>query len=196
MGEDDKDDGVDGYVNSAPVDPRAFEKYRINPDVFSGMFGAGDELGNGAEYVEYETKGAVDRMFFQSGCSYLLGIGAGGAWGVVDGWRTSPSPKLRIRLNSVLNKSGHYGSRLGNALGALACMFSLFEAGTEYVRIEDRLPFAREDVFNPVVAAALTGVLYKSTQGPKTMALAGLLSGAAAGAVTGARIVMGPKRYF
>ena len=100
-----------------------------------------------------------------------MGIFLGGSFGFVEGFRTSPSPKFNIRLNSVLNKCGRRGSRLGNALGSLASVYSFLEYGCEYFHVQDMA--GGGEWVNPVVCATGAGLLYKSSQGPKTMLLAG-----------------------
>ncbi|GBG25151.1 Mitochondrial import inner membrane translocase subunit Tim23 [Hondaea fermentalgiana] len=165
----------------------------VNPSTLSPMFGAGAQggVGTGAykpEYLHYEPKAWHERMCYNSGIAYLGGIGVGGAYGVVNGLMTAPSSKFKIRVNSILNKSGRYGSRFGNALGAVAMMYSCIEAATETMHIEDYV--GGDEIVNPVLAATLTGLLYKCTQGPKTMALAGIIGGTAVAGLTTARSFM------
>lgn len=94
------------------------------------------------------------------------GIAAGGAYGAVAGWRKAPSPRFKIRLNTVLNSSGRNGARLGNALGCLAVMYSMIEAGMDYVEVERFV--GSSDLATQVGAATLTGMLYKSTGAPRS----------------------------
>lgn len=185
-------DGYSGYSASAP-NPYG-DIGAINPSTLAPMFGApagsmGGMQASEPEYLHYEPKSWVERMFYNSGSAYLLGIGSGGVYGVLNGLQTSPSPKFKIRINTILNKSGRYGSRFGNALGAVAMMYSCFEASADKMHIEDYVP-AGDGIANPVLAAAMTGLLYKSTQGPKTMALAGLIGASAVAGIAGARVAM------
>jgi len=152
----------------------------INPQAVAPMFGSIETSKPRfqPEYLEYNTKGIVDRMFFNAGAAYLLGIGSGGAFGVLNGLQTAPNRRFRIVVNSVLNKSGRYGSRFGNAIGAVAMIYSLAEYAVDQTPVEYYV--GSDEIVPPVIAATLTGLLYKSSQGPKTMALAGVLGGAAA----------------
>jgi import inner membrane translocase subunit TIM23 len=134
------------------------------------------------DYLEYDAKGRSwgERMFFNTGVAYMGGIALGGFYGVFQGLKNSPSNKMKIRMNSVLNQTGNYGSRFGNAMGSVALMYSSFESCADQWEIEQYI--GGNDMFNPVLASAATGILYKSTKGPKTMALAGMLGAVAMGA--------------
>mmetsp|Transcript_18132 Transcript_18132/g.29424 ORF Transcript_18132/g.29424 Transcript_18132/m.29424 type:complete len:214 (+) Transcript_18132:187-828(+) len=179
----------DGYSYDAP-NPYA-NIGAIDPSTFAPMLGVQDARGLAdaqiqPEYLYYEPKGWSERMFFNTGSAYLIGITTGGAYGVLNGLQTSPSNKFKIRINSILNKSGRFGSRFGNALGAIAMIYSCFEASADSFQFEQYL--GGDDFVNPVIAATLTGLLYKSTQGPKTMALAGVMGGSAVAAFSAIRL--------
>jgi len=49
----------------------------------------------------------------------LLGLSVGGAYGFYEGLRSSPSPALKIRLNTVLNSMTRRGPFIGNSAGVL-----------------------------------------------------------------------------
>jgi len=163
---------IDGYV-SRPYDLNQIMGVGggLKPAVVGPMFGV--PSAQGPEYLEYNIMGRTwaERMLYNTGTLYLLGIVAGGSFGFVEGFRTAPSTKFNIRLNSILNKCGKRGSRLGNALGSVAFLYSLVEGAGELARVEKRV--GGVEWVNPVLAAAVTGLVYKSTQGPKTMAVAG-----------------------
>ena len=78
------------------------------------------------DYLDYDIKGrgTVERMFLYSGSSYLTGILTGGVWGGRVGWKTAPSPRFWLRLNSVMNGAGKLGSKWGNNTGVFALMYS------------------------------------------------------------------------
>jgi hypothetical protein len=143
----------------------------VNPSLFSQQ---NDK--KGPEYLSYRPRPAMERMVYNTGISYLAGTGIGGMYGVFHGAKNSPSPRLRIRINTILNGMTTYGSRTGNAVGVLAIMYSCFEAASDYVEV-DRL--VGNDAASPFLAALGTGMLYKVTSGPKTMVLAGGLGAAA-----------------
>lgn len=87
------------------------------------------------DYLDYDPKGRgiIVTMFANAGVSYLMGIGAGGFYGVRQGVAATPSNRFRVKLNSILNHSGRYGSRAGNALGVFAVMYSLYEGLADHV---------------------------------------------------------------
>lgn len=47
------------------------------------------------------------------------GIFAGGFYGARVGYKTSPSPRFWIRVNSVMNGAGKLGSKFGNNAGVI-----------------------------------------------------------------------------
>jgi import inner membrane translocase subunit TIM23 len=166
----------DGYV-SKPIDFSqipGLSSQPVNPALVAPIFGVPTQL-PGPEYLEYNITGRTwaERMFYNTGTMYLIGIVLGGSFGFVEGFRTAPSTKFNIRLNSILNRSGRRGSRLGNALGSVSFLYSLIEGASEYSRVDRYIPRGYGEYVTPIVTATLTGVIYKSTQGPKTMAVAG-----------------------
>ncbi len=62
--------------------------------------------------------------------------------------------------------------RLGNGLGTLAFFYTTTEYGlTTYTEVDQWL--GGQQWVNPVIAAGVSGMLFRCTSGPKTMALAG-----------------------
>jgi hypothetical protein len=51
--------------------------------------------------------------------SWNKGIFAGGFYGARVGYKTSPSPRFWIRVNSVMNGAGKLGSKFGNNAGVI-----------------------------------------------------------------------------
>jgi len=139
-----------------------------------------------ADYLDYNIKGRSygERLMFNTGSAYLGGIVGGGIYGFFEGLRTSPSPKFKIRLNTVLNACGKRGSRAGNALGSLAMIYSSFEALEDQLDMDQYVGGYYQLI--PVTAAAMTGIFYKSTAGPRAMALAGVLGAGSMAAATAA----------
>ena len=66
-------------------------------------------------------------------------------------------------------------------------IYSLLETSLDTFEVEKYV--GGYDVVNPVLSSVATGLLYKSTQGPKTMALAGMIGGAICLFATGGRKV-------
>jgi len=90
------------------------------------------------DYLDYDPKGRgiMITMFANAGMSYLMGIGAGGAYGFRQGLTATPSKRFRVQLNSVLNHCGRYGSKAGNTLGVFAVLYSLYEGLADNVSSE------------------------------------------------------------
>jgi import inner membrane translocase subunit TIM23 len=90
---------------------------------------------NTPDYLDYDTKGRgiIVTMFANAGMSYVLGTTFGGVYGVRQGLVATPSNRFRVKLNSVLNHSGRYGSRAGNTLGVFAVLYSLYEGLADHV---------------------------------------------------------------
>jgi len=197
--DNDGQQGGDGAAaeNVAPSGVFGYGAYGANPyarqidlGTVAPVLGGGLNSNlDGPEYLDYDVRGRDwgARMFYNCGTTYLLGIFGGGIYGVIEGFRKAPSRRPKIILNSVLNASALRGSRAGNALGVLAMIYSCWEGIAETVELEKYV--GDFDVANPIAAATATGLMYKATQGPKTMVLAGAVGGAAAGcAAAGAKM--------
>jgi len=130
-------------------------------------------------YDEAYRRSWGERLTYHVGAAYLVGLVGGGGAGLAQGLRESAGERQRIRVNAVLNATGKRGPTLGNSLGCIAMMCSIFESFAYNVRGED-------DLLNPAGAAALTGMLYKVTAGPRVAGMwaAGLGAMAAAAAFT------------
>lgn len=74
-----------------------------------------------ADYLEYNKAGRpfMEQINTSCGTAYFTGIIGGGMVGGAQGFARSPSPKFKIRMNSLLNGAGMRGSKAGNALGCL-----------------------------------------------------------------------------
>ena len=90
---------------------------------------------NKPDYLEYDQKGrgVVTTMFANTGAAYMMGIAGGGFYGLRTGLQSTPSSRFKVKLNSVLNHCGRYGSRAGNSLGVFAVMYSLYEGLADQV---------------------------------------------------------------
>mmetsp|Transcript_7726 Transcript_7726/g.11047 ORF Transcript_7726/g.11047 Transcript_7726/m.11047 type:complete len:196 (-) Transcript_7726:337-924(-) len=134
------------------------------------------------DYLEYGTEGrsVVSTMFANTGMSYLLGISAGGVYGLREGLINTPSHRFRVKLNSVLNHCGRHGSRAGNMVGVLSVIYSLYEGAADHFEI-DQYTGPVQPV-GPAVAAFMTGATFKCQAGPRVAALAGSIGLGAVGA--------------
>lgn len=130
--------------------------------------------GDGAEFVFAEESNKKrtlsERMFSSIGGSYMAGLTIGGVWGLAEGLRNPDGSTFKLRLNSVLNGCTRRGPFLSNSLGVVALMYGLTTAALEKIR-------GVEDDYNMAAAAVTTGMLFKSTGGPRAIAIAGGLGG-------------------
>jgi import inner membrane translocase subunit TIM23 len=87
------------------------------------------------DYLDYDQKGrgVIITMFANAGTCYLTGISGGGTYGAFKGIKETPSPKFKVKLNSVLNQSGRYGSLYGNMFGSAAVLYSLYQGACDHV---------------------------------------------------------------
>jgi Tim17/Tim22/Tim23/Pmp24 family len=93
--------------------------------------------GNAPDYLDYDQKGrgVVTTMFANTGAAYMMGIAGGGIYGLRTGLSSTPSSRFKVKLNSVLNHCGRYGSRTGNTLGVFAVLYSLYEGLADHVSL-------------------------------------------------------------
>ena len=85
----------------------------------------------------------------------------------------SAAPKLR--LNSVLNSVTRRGPFLGNSAGVVAMVYNGVNSTIGHYR-------GKHDSVNSIVAGALSGMLFKSTRGPRPMLISGGIVAGIAGA--------------
>ena len=154
------------------------------------------------DYLDYDIKGrgVWDRTVASTGWGYFMGTIGGGVYGLKTGYATVPNSRFKVRLNSLLNHSGRYGSRVGNAIGCVALLYSLYEGMADTADIEKYVgPSA---VASPAAGAFLAGVTYKATAGPRVAAMAGTIGLGAVGAtyalsrVTGTRFASSSFMFF
>ncbi|XP_003385589.1 PREDICTED: mitochondrial import inner membrane translocase subunit tim23-like [Amphimedon queenslandica] len=146
-------------VSPGPSAPSLYSPYSLDPNY----------LPQGPEFifpVEVRKKSWNEQMFDRTGSCYLLGLTAGGAWGLWEGIRRPEGRTTRLRVNSVLNSCTRRGPFLGNTAAVLALMYSpLCSALAHYRGVDDSI--------NSIAAASITGLLYKSTAGLRAMGVAG-----------------------
>jgi import inner membrane translocase subunit TIM23 len=76
----------------------------------------------------------------------MLGTFGGGLYGLREGVRHSPSSRFRVKLNSILNHCGRYGSRWGNSLGVVAILYSIYEGAADQVSRDGKGCCEKSDV--------------------------------------------------
>jgi len=119
-------------------------------------------------------KPAGVRISFNTGVSWGLGFFGGSAYGIIDGLRTAVSPVWRVRLNSALNGASRYGSHYGNTLGSVVFLYTTSLYIIDEFKVETYSPILPEYV-NSTLSGLSTGIVYKSTKGPRAALLAGCI---------------------
>ncbi|CAI9280973.1 unnamed protein product [Lactuca saligna] len=121
-----------------------------------------------------------ENLTYYTGIGYLGGAVLGAGKGLVEGVKASEAgDTMKLRVNRILNASGHSGRQIGNRAGVIGLLYAGLESGMVHIRDTD-------DIINSVVAGLGTGALYKAAAGPRSAAVAGAIGGITVGlAVTG-----------
>ncbi|KAK7349271.1 hypothetical protein VNO77_06513 [Canavalia gladiata] len=128
-----------------------------------------------------------ENLTFYTGCGYLAGAVGGAGVGLVDGVRSFESgDTTKLRINRVLNSSGHSGRAWGNRIGIIGLLYAGIESGIEAARDTD-------DIWNSVAAGLGTGALYRAARGVRSAAVAGAVGGVLVGVAVTAKQAL--KRY-
>ncbi|KAF9356430.1 Mitochondrial import inner membrane translocase subunit tim23 [Mortierella sp. AD094] len=159
-------DTVSSFLSNTAYDPS-----RLHP--LAGLSGGLDYLNfeddvgiPGSQGGILPSRGWTDDLTYGTGLTYITGLSLGGAFGLYEGARSSPSPALKIRLNTVLNSMTRRGPFIGNSAGVMALMYNGINATIGKSR-------GGHDPLNSVAAGALTGAIFKSTAGLRAAGSAG-----------------------
>ncbi|KAI7878058.1 Tim17-domain-containing protein [Lichtheimia hyalospora FSU 10163] len=139
-----------------------------------GASGAG-VVGGGASLAP--SRGWTDDLCYGTGTTYLAGLTIGGAYGMAEGLKKSAQQgpqNMKVRLNTTLNTITRRGPGLGNAVGVIAMMYNGTTAFIDYSR-------GKHDIFSSIGGGAIAGAIFKSTAGPRVMAMSSGICAAAAG---------------
>ncbi|KAL1538163.1 mitochondrial import inner membrane translocase subunit TIM23-1-like [Salvia divinorum] len=129
-----------------------------------------------------------ENITYYTGIGYLAGATGGAAQGLASAVKAiEPTDTTKLKINRILNGSGHRGRQIGNRCGVIGLMYAGLESGMVAWRDTD-------DVINSVVAGLATGALYKAASGPRAAALAGALGGVVVGAAVAGKPYL--KRYI
>ncbi|XP_022721557.1 mitochondrial import inner membrane translocase subunit TIM23-2-like [Durio zibethinus] len=128
-----------------------------------------------------------ENVTFYTGSGYLGGSVSGAAVGLFSALRNfEQGDTLKLKINRILNSSGHTGRSWGNSIGLVGLIYAGLESGV--VAVTDR-----DDVWSSVAAGLATGAVCRAARGVRSAAVAGALGGLAAGAVVAGKQVF--KRY-
>ncbi|OZJ04108.1 hypothetical protein BZG36_02849 [Bifiguratus adelaidae] len=120
------------------------------------------------------SRGWSDDLCYGTGTTYLAGLTIGGAWGMAEGLRRgASSPNLKLKLNTFLNSTTRRGPLVGNSVGVIAMMYNATNSMVGHFR-------GHHDPLNSAVAGAISGAIFKSTAGIKTMGTSAALCAALA----------------
>ncbi|KAJ1658583.1 Mitochondrial import inner membrane translocase subunit tim23 [Dispira simplex] len=114
------------------------------------------------------SRGWSDDLCYGTGTMYLMALSTGGLWGVLEGMRHPESKTFKLRLNGILNACTRRGPFLGNTAGVVTMLYNCTNALIGSAR-------GKHDVFNSLGAAAISGALFKSTQGIKPAAITSVM---------------------
>lgn len=120
------------------------------------------------------SRGFTDDLCYGTGVTYLTALSIGGAWGLQEGLRRSSGQPPKLRLNSVLNAVTRRGPFLGNSAGVVAITYNCINSLVGNLR-------GKHDAANSVLAGALSGMVFKSTRGVRSMMISGGIVGSVAG---------------
>ena len=145
---------------------------------------------NGPDYLKYSEKGRdiMSKLFFYTGSTWLGGFSFGMVQGSIEGWRAAANPRLRIKINSVLNAVTKRGSLAGNACATLAFIHVMSLWLTEKLQLDIKL---NNEIATPFFAGIATGSVYVMSRGPRAAAL-----GSVIGAVASCTIWYGGPMLF
>ncbi|CAH2057126.1 unnamed protein product, partial [Iphiclides podalirius] len=113
------------------------------------------------------------------GMSFMTGSGLGGMAGLYKGLRatTLAGQTGKVRRTQVVNYIMKQGTTTGCTLGIIASFYSCIALGVTWLR-------DKEDTANTFIAAATTGVIYKSTAGLRSIGLGAAVGLTLAGVYT------------
>ncbi|KAI8432683.1 hypothetical protein MSG28_013648 [Choristoneura fumiferana] len=113
------------------------------------------------------------------GMSFMTGSGLGSMAGLYKGLRatTLAGQTGKVRRTQVVNYVMKHGTTTGCTLGIIASFYSCIALGVTWIR-------DKEDTTNTFIAAATTGMIYKSTAGLRSVGLGAAVGLTLAGVYT------------
>ncbi|KAI3637874.1 hypothetical protein MIR68_004523 [Amoeboaphelidium protococcarum] len=155
------------------------------------------------EHKKRGERGFNEKLCYNTGTLYGVGLTAGGAWGAYEGVKqllknggqnvggiasatmaqsassaASPPMSSKLKLNTVLNCVTRRGPQLGNQAGVLTLMFTMSE------HLLGKMLFGEggnAQILNNTISGVVAGVLYKSSSGMPVALRTGGVLGAFAG---------------
>ncbi|KAG5985342.1 hypothetical protein E4U43_006074 [Claviceps pusilla] len=168
--------GVESFLqNSSFADPSQLHPLAgLNKDTLEYLSledSALSELPGGQSVLP--SRGFTDDLCYGTGITYLAGLSLGGAWGLKDGLQKSVGQPPKLRMNAILNGMTRRGPFLGNSAGVVAIVYNCINSLIGMAR-------GKHDAANTVVAGVLSGMVFKSTRGGRSMMISGGVVGSVA----------------
>lgn len=170
--------GVEAFLqNSSFADPSQLHPLAgLNKDTLEYLSledSALSELPGGQSVLP--SRGFTDDLCYGTGMTYLAALSVGGVWGLRDGLMKSPGQPPKLRMNAILNGMTRRGPFLGNSAGVVAIVYNCINSLIGTLR-------GKHDAGNTVAAGALSGMVFKSTRGVRSMMISGGVVGSVAAA--------------
>ncbi|RYP07270.1 hypothetical protein DL764_002585 [Monosporascus ibericus] len=180
--------GVDSFLNpSAFADPSQLHPLAgLNKESLEYLALEDSTLSDPPGHSAIPSRGFSDDLCYGTGITYLTALSIGGAWGLQEGLRKSVGQPPKLRLNSTLNSITRRGPFLGNSAGVVAITYNCFNSGIGYLR-------GTHDAANTIIAGILSGMVFKSTRGPRQMMISGGVVGTIATAWAITKKVLAPS---
>ncbi|KAG5989826.1 hypothetical protein E4U52_005218 [Claviceps spartinae] len=168
--------GVESFLQSSPfADPSQLHPLAgLNKDTLEYLTledSALSALPGGQSVLP--SRGFTDDLCYGTGVTYLAGLSLGGLWGLKDGLQKSVAQPPKLRMNAILNGMTRRGPFLGNSAGVVAIVYNCVNSSIGYLR-------GKHDAANTVVAGVLSGMVFKSTRGGRSMLISGGVVGSIA----------------
>ena len=182
-----------GAVPNQPYNPYTGLGGPFDPNMSKALYSISDS----PEFLFDEERNMKRRSWsenltFLTGVGYLGGTIAGGGMGVYQGLQSRPEAGLmdtqKLRLNRVLNATGSRGAAMGNAWGCLGLYYAGIESLAGYYT-ENEYP-----ALVSVLAGAGAGSLYKSMNGPRAMAVYGVVGAGLSAVNQVGQTIVGSRR--
>ncbi|KAL6146751.1 hypothetical protein ACLB2K_057428 [Fragaria x ananassa] len=122
-----------------------------------------------------------------TGICFLSGGTVGLVHGAVKGLKAAGAGESRkVMMSRALSSGLELGGRYSGTMGILGFYFSVIESGIDSYR-------GKEGILNTGAAGFGAGAMYKAARGPRAMAVAGVIGGAAAVAAVSGKTAV--KKY-
>lgn len=110
-----------------------------------------------------------DKLLYGVGAMYMLGLLAGGSYGLYRGLNTSTHKSFKLSMNAILNQVTRYGPMSANSIAVVTMGWVIADYSIEKYR-------QKSDYFGHIGSAFLSGFLFKSTAGLRSAGVTGAMA--------------------